>query len=73
MTDFEKIIKVTRMAKKDAQWVTKQSVIGFLAISVVDIIFSQMIIKSMFSGYELKVAMDWYDTVYSMRLRKNAN
>ncbi len=74
MTDFEKIIKITRYAKKDAQHIAEQRVTLIIAfISVVDVVFSHKVISAMFSGRKEIIAHAWYHTVYCLRLGRDVN
>ena len=81
MTDFEKIIKVTRMAKRDAdatllavgiasQW--RKNLVGHITVIARPLIntgLNILTIKSLFDNErEIAIALDWYYTVYSMRM-----
>ena len=78
MTDFEKIIKVTRMAKRDAICTKEQSFLAsrfpslslFLGVPFVgaNIWLSYKVISAMFSDHKAYIAIKWYDTVYNLRM-----
>jgi len=69
-TDFQKILKVTRMAKKDASFkfngatLPEQHAMVFL---------SRTLIGCMFSGYKARIVDDWYCNVYQMRLGRDVD
>lgn len=77
MTDFEKIIKVTRMAKKNAARASRiefspnnlQDNLMGVAGSLVTTWFDIKCIKGLFSdSHDTVVALSWYDTVFQMRM-----
>ncbi|MFA5376690.1 MAG: hypothetical protein WC455_13160 [Dehalococcoidia bacterium] len=79
-TDFDKILKVTRWAKRDAEnqmvetlikrtYPSLNSVLGF-SIGLMCTYLSCKAISHMFSGHKAVVAANWYSTVYELRLRR---
>lgn len=79
MTDFEKIIKVTRRAKANADSISKAFDLkkGF-SQTFLDIIGSvgnawcdMNYIRSLFDEPRKRIiALEWYDTVFQLRLNK---
>jgi hypothetical protein len=76
MTDFEKILKVTQMAKKAADvenkvFADKKNHVSLLSLagSMVNVWEDIKIVSSMFdfNCKHTKIAMSWYSTVLRMR------
>ena len=77
-SEFQKILQITRYAVKDADRVGVPLGTGLGPLfggmaTVSSVWLSYKLIDCWFRGYKRKVVMDWYHTVYCLRLGRDVD